>query len=576
MISKHHFLTILLLLTLLFSFFSCKEKAKSTVVNENETTEEIEEYIKLGEKYHKESEFNKAFYCFDKAKSICNPNKNTQKYVYTITYLTSILQIHGDYASAETIATEAIPYISNVKNENFKWRIYSILGLNHIHTLDYQSALYYFNKSISFKTDSERKLTSQLNIGYISLKKKEYYNAIKILEPLLSKKEIINNLQLYSTTLNYLGYCYYKTGNNKAISYLMKALDINLNYKEFLPDEWELVTSYIYLYEFYSEKAPKEAIRYANLAYQKATELRSADDQLTALKHLIQHSHGNQLKQYSLKYITLNDSITRVRQIAKNQFAKIKYDSKKEKEENQRLKTEKALRQEQQKLKNLVLYLAIGIILIVAVFIIYLQVEKNKKEKLKTSYDTETRISKKLHDELANDLYQTIAFTESHDLNSIENKEKLLENLDLIYSTTRNISRENSPIETGAPFAANLKEMIQEFSNESVSIVVKNLELIDWKKVDPNKKIIIHRVLQELLINMKKHSQCKFTILLFKDSKKGIIINYADNGIGVDLEKTKNRNGLSNVENRINSINGKIKFESHPNKGFKVSINIPT
>jgi bifunctional pyridoxal-dependent enzyme with beta-cystathionase and maltose regulon repressor activities len=69
----------------------------------------------------------------------------------------------------------------------------------------------------------------------------------------------------------------------------------------------------------------------------------------------------------------------------------------------------------------------------------------------------------KLHDELANDVYQTMAFVEMQDLSYSYNKETLLDNLDTIYSRTRNISKENSTIAMGPDYIPNLKEMISDF-----------------------------------------------------------------------------------------------------------------
>jgi hypothetical protein len=61
-------------------------------------------------------------------------------------------------------------------------------------------------------------------------------------------------------------------------------------------------------------------------------------------------------KEYSLQYLHINDSIKKVRQQAKNQF-KIKYDFKKEKDENIELKAQKLIQHQEQKNKNLLLYL---------------------------------------------------------------------------------------------------------------------------------------------------------------------------------------------------------------------------
>ena len=50
-----------------------------------------------------------------------------------------------------------------------------------------------------------------------------------------------------------------------------------------------------------------------------------------------------------------------------------------------------------------------------------------------------------------------------------------------------------------------------------------------------------------------------------------MLISYSDNGVGCDLKKNT---GLHNTENRIQSINGIISFESEHNKGFKSKISV--
>lgn len=84
----------------------------------------------------------------------------------------------------------------------------------------------------------------------------------------------------------------------------------------------------------------------------------------------------------------------------------------------------------------------------------------------------------------------------------------------------------------------------------------------------------MYRVLQELMVNMKKHSQCTIASITFTTSNKQLQINYSDNGIGTD-NLINLKNGLQNAENRILSINGTLTFDTALNKGFKVKIQIP-
>jgi len=75
--------------------------------------------------------------------------------------------------------------------------------------------------------------------------------------------------------------------------------------------------------------------------------------------------------------------------------------------------------------------------------------------------------------------------------------------------------------------------------------------------------------LQELMTNMKKHSQASLVILTMKDVKNKLQITYSDDGVGCEINKS---NGLLNAENRINSLNGKLILHSNKNEGFKATI----
>ncbi|MDI6046342.1 tetratricopeptide repeat-containing sensor histidine kinase [Flavobacterium yafengii] len=466
---------------------------------------------------------------------------------------------------------EAIPFLEKTTNPKYKWNIYTIIGINYLYAYDYENALYYYNKALNLKTDELRKSDTKNNIAVIYMEKEDYNLAIRILQPLSLKKEVINNSEAFSRVIDNLGYSYFKVGNSKALAYLNQSLEIKVKKK----DDWGLIGSYYHLSEFYQKSNPNLATDYALMTYKKATKLKNIEGQLLSLKLLIELNTGNKSKEYSLKYLDINDSITKVRQKSKNQFAKIKYDSKKEKEENLKLKAQKVLESEHQKKRNLILYLVVGIITVISISITNLLLARNKREKIKASYTTEIRIAKKLHDELANDVYHTMAFAETQDLSTNHNKEILISNLDTIYSRTRNISRENNSMETGPLFISDLKEMMSGFNTPEVNVITNGMDSINWMALDNNKKIIIYRVIQELLVNMKKHSKCSLVVLTLKKTKNKLQIDYTDNGVGATLEQLNLKNGLQNVENRIQAIKGIITFDTKSNKGFKVQFIIP-
>ncbi len=188
-----------------------------------------------------------------------------------------------------------------------------------------------------------------------------------------------------------------------------------------------------------------------------------------------------------------------------------------------------------------------------------------KKAKIEEVYKTETRISKKVHDEVANDMYRVMT-----DLESTPNiGPNILDQLEEIYLKTRDISRETGAIDVQTDFENQLNDMLLGYKNEKVSVVTLNLKKIKWNGVSNLKKTGIYRVLQELMTNMKKHSQATSVALTFEKKDNTIAIKYSDNGVGCVIKKA---NGLQNTENRIRSLNGNISFDSSPGNGFKATI----
>lgn len=228
----------------------------------------------------------------------------------------------------------------------------------------------------------------------------------------------------------------------------------------------------------------------------------------------------------------------------------------------------------QQKFNNYLLFSILLLVLISAVVLYSYLKNKSKREQQAAIYESETRIAKKLHDELANDVYQTIAFAETQDLQNPIQKETLLDNLDKIYTRTRNISRENSAIGTGDSYEMALKEMLSGFSSSRVQVILKDISTIPWEKIAEEQKIALYRVLQELLVNMKKHSQGSFVLVRFELNTKALLVHYSDNGIGIS-NPIPSKNGLQNVENRIQAIGGSIIFDTSSSKGLKIKLTFP-
>jgi len=562
-----------IIFTFLF-LFSCQKKTNTTP-KQKSTKLQIEKLTKVADNFYNTNNFDSAFYYYNKVKFICNPVTDALDYVSTLNRMADIQQSQGDYTGSESTVTEALLYLKYIKNQQYAWNSYVILSINYLNTYDYKNAILYNQKALQLQTEPWRNLAAKNNIAVILIEEEKYKESLEIFLSLITKEEVISDDLFYAKALDNVGFCYFKINQpKKALYYLNKSLKI----RQKKGDPFDLGKSYLHLAKFYEKRNSSLAKKYMLLSYNQFTIANNTDERLTSLKLIIQNSSDIALKKYSTKYVNLVDSIFEVRQKVKNQFARVKYDSKREKNENLKLKTHKAeneLQLERQKNRNIISYIIIAISLSLIIVLYLYLTSRGKKEKIEATYKSETRIAKKLHDELANDIYHTMAFVENKNLALTENKEQLLNNLDIIYSRTRDISKENCAIITNENYVLGLKEMILEFNTSNTSIILNDLETISWNTLDRSKKTTVYRVLQELLVNMKKHSNANLAVINFKETDKNIIINYSDNGNGADLTQLSFKNGLHNVENRIQSIKGNVEIDSHPGKGFKVLLKIP-
>jgi signal transduction histidine kinase len=263
-----------------------------------------------------------------------------------------------------------------------------------------------------------------------------------------------------------------------------------------------------------------------------------------------------------LEYKTLTDSIAKSKQLQENKFAEMQYNF----SEYQRKAQESQLAASEQRTKTLAYQFGGLSIFLMAIFFYILLRSRHKKENLLKVYETETRISKKVHDEVANDIYQMMTKLETNPISS----EPLLDELENIYIKTRDISKENSEI-IYTDFKVQLKDLLLSYQSKDVNIITKNLQDIEWEFVSDAKKTTLYRVLQELMTNMKKHSKATLVVITFGQEKNKLNIVYKDNGVGTELHKGS---GCQNMENRIASIEGLIKFESAPNSGFKAIVTV--
>jgi len=125
----------------------------------------------------------------------------------------------------------------------------------------------------------------------------------------------------------------------------------------------------------------------------------------------------------------------------------------------------------------------------------------------------------------------------------------------------------------GLAFAVN--DICQKCSNSQIDIYSNDDGI---KRYDQNFEIKIYNIIEELINNMLKHSKAhNASVLLYHKEHNILEIILQDDGIGFDVKKAKNKDGLglSHIEARITMMKGKFIITSAKNQGSKFFISVP-
>lgn len=534
----------------LLGLFACRDRKTHAIEQYNPFMQLLEK----GEAFESNFEYDSAYFYYLKAKTYVEPS--TEQGAYNSLKIAQLQHTIGDYFGCEETITETLEIY---KGTTYLTYLYNLMAANYHKQNNPEESIQYYQKAIQLSEVPLDKMIYQNNIGLLFLEKKEYKKAEEIYTQLFSNPILQQNIVEWARVMDNLGYTEYKLKNPTSINHLQNALQL----RDSLQDNYGLIASNMHLSEYYQTSNPKVAKEYAIKAHKAAIKLQNPDDQLEALKWLTKLGTPKEVKGYYEKYIRLNDSVNLARSKAKNQFAKVKYDAKKATQEVIKYKNQKSI-----------LMVIIGLIIIIALLLYRLYQNRNKRKLQLATYSTETRISKRIHDELANDVFNAMTFTQTQNLENPVAKEALLDNLEHIYQRTRDISKENSDIRTDEKYEPDLFQMIDGYSDPNLNVIRKISEPINWQKITAEKKITVQRVIQEFLVNTKKHSQATLVIIDFSEDKKNITITYTDNGIGIKNTQ-KRKSGLQNAETRILAIKGSLTFDSTIQKGCKITVVIP-
>jgi len=549
---------------LFFVFFACQYEKKDSDIQEAVT--ENKAYDSAWYFYEKK-ENNEAYFYFNVAKEYFIHQKNSIQAAKCLVNMAYISNNKSDFFGAQELTVEAIQLLNPKieKEREVLSSAYNSLGQS-IHELgNYSEAIEYYKKSIEFTTDSVTRIINQNNIANSYRYNKQYTQAIQVYQKLINQKETKKNPKEFARILDNLAFTKWLQNKNQNIeAELNKALSIRVREKDLFGQN----ASYAHLIDYLIDTNPQKALLLAYKRKHIAFETNSVEDKLEVLQQLILLEQPIKAKEFFVIHQKLNDSIQLDRSNAKNQFALMRYESEKHKTDYLRVEAEN------EKKKNDILTLYLTVILLLFCLIIGYLFFRKRKQKLEQENrlkikNTELKYSKKVHDKVANRIYQILSEVEN---NPVLNKNELLDKLENVYEISRDISYEKNENDR-INFAEKLSDMMSSYSSDEVEFYILGNENELWEHCTLEVKNELYEVIQELLTNMKKHSQASRVVLNFSQKENEIKIKYSDNGIGV--KEFQQKNGLQNTVSRIFNINGTLIFDTENKEGFKAQISFP-
>lgn len=538
-----------ILLLILFTIFSCSKK-KSFKNNI---------YYDRAKEFLVTQKTDSAFYYFNIAKNEYLKKYDSLGASKSLVNMAIIQTNKGDFFGGIETSLEANKFLKQKQDSIVKSTLaanYNNMAIASHFLKNYSAALDYHFKAVRYSNDNKNKLLYFNNIGDVLITLKRYKSSVKYLEKAL----LTNDSITYSKALNNLAKAKYLNDKDyDPLPYLYKALDIRKRHY----DELGKNSSFETLSEYFLNKNKKLSLYYANEMFRTARIIKSPDDQILALQKIIPLDSKNYINNFQ-HFNLINDSIQIARGKAKNQFAVIRYDVEVKNNENQKLKT-KSFQQN-------VGIAFLGLLLIGGFF----WYKKRKKRILLESenrmQEHQLRTSKKVHDVVANGIYQVMTKIENQ---KEFDKEQALDELEFVYEKSRDISYDDHEVkEDEKDFGEKISALIASFKNDTVNTYVAGNDDKAWQGLKPSTETEIYQIIREMLVNMKKHSQADRVVFKFERADHEIVIQYSDNGIGMDRNAIF-KNGLQNMDSRIEAIGGKIIFDTETEKGLKIKISFP-
>ena len=447
----------------------------------------------------------------------------------------------------------------------------------------FNESIKYLNKSVKLKRELQDKrglANAEQNLGnnYMGLEnfalaEKHFKNAIAL------NKELDNSSGLITNYYN-IGRMYVENETPLAISYFNKSkqLAIKNNDTEMIKiiDLEILASETINENQLQNEKnaiVNVKAFKEAGKKRDEAEGYKNLADYYTQTKQL------DKALEYTNKYYNLRDTLKSNEILA--HFKTIEEEYNKEKNEKQIILLQKDNEINEQKLnRQRFLMIIFGLLIIFIGVGIYMFINRNKLKQRMQELELRNRIAADLHDEVGSSLSSIYMLSQMAgkpnfdtkgdilDIIKINSKETMERMGDIVWMIKPNVNE-----------GEGLKYRMERFVNDICSS--RNIECrfsaddLNELKLSMKQKKNTYLIFKESVNNAVKYSETKKMEIKIIQQNKQLEMIIKDYGKGFDEKIVFKGNGLENMQNRANELNGNLNLISKPMFGTEIHLCFP-
>ena len=562
-------------------------------------------YWDLGVFYSKYEVNDSAYFYYYQAQKIYEGLKKNYYSGRMLLNMAIVQADSKDYIGSEVTTIKAVELLKPLNNNKQLYRCYNNLGIIFNELKEYDKALVYHNKALSYQKKIETKNTFKPNtlnnIGVVFRNKKENENAINYFQLALQEENLKdNNIKTYAVLLDNLAYSRFKLKDTVGVKNLFIT---SLKIRDSIQDTSGVIVNKLHLAEFKATyKDTISALQWAAEAKDLAISSKNHKNTLAALLLLSKLDVAKGYT-YANQYIQLNDSLLQQERVIRNKFARIRFETDEFIEQNEELNVQNELLSE----RNKIILLISGVLGFLSILLYIFIRQRLKTAKLEQEQEQQIanqeiynlmlsqqnevdegrrkekkRISQELHDGVLGRLLGARLVLETYndktDEAAILKREKYLDELQGIEEDIRDVSHKlhEKALDADIGYVQLIENLLEkQCAVSGFTYEFKSDKNISWINIKGDLKMNLYRIIQESIQNINKYSKAKHVKVLFRSEENVLYLTVRDNGVGFNTNAKSKGIGLKNINSRVKDLNGKVTIESKHNKGTVLFVEIP-